>query len=98
MSDRVNGPNGGAPTTLTAKPFAMEELIARVRRCCASRVQRLGAADPLQSLPGYDGPEPDRGGKPVALTRRGDRADPRSFCAARKGMEPRRDRRRALWV
>ncbi len=70
LSDRVNGLNGGADDYM-AKPFAMEELIARVK----ALLRRPGAALGVQLTLGNlcldtTGPNLTVDGKPVSLTRR----------------------------
>lgn len=70
LSDRVNGLNGGADDYM-AKPFAMEELIARVK----ALLRRPGAALGVQLTLGNlcldtTGPNLTVADKPVALTRR----------------------------
>jgi len=70
LSDRVNGLNGGADDYMV-KPFAMEELIARVK----ALLRRPGAALGVQLTLGNlcldtTGPNLTVDAKPVALTRR----------------------------
>jgi two-component system, OmpR family, response regulator QseB len=70
LSDRVNGLNGGADDYM-AKPFAMEELIARVK----ALLRRPGAALGVQLTLGNlcldtTGPNLTVDSKPVSLTRR----------------------------
>lgn len=70
LSDRVNGLNGGADDYMV-KPFAMEELVARVK----ALLRRPGAALGVQLTLGNlcldtTGPNLTVADKPVALTRR----------------------------
>ncbi|HEY4161626.1 MAG TPA: response regulator transcription factor [Dongiaceae bacterium] len=70
LNDRVGGLNGGADDYMV-KPFAMEELIARVK----ALLRRPGAALGVELTLGNvsldtTGPNLTVGGKPVALTRR----------------------------
>jgi DNA-binding response OmpR family regulator len=70
LNDRVGGLNGGADDYMV-KPFAMEELIARVK----ALLRRPGAALGVELTLGNvtldtTGPNLTVGGKPVSLTRR----------------------------